>query len=230
MALGDEFPSAPLAWRQRGRTVHLTTAADVAAHDGDILAALDATLAEHPTAKALLLSAASYMDGHTADLVRAGELCGARGVDLVVDGCSALGAMPLDLGAANVAFLAGGSYKFLCAGPGLGVLYVARRVLERVGTPPGAGWFSQQHGAGGMCGARPCLSPRALQLDFDTRRLTGDSHRCLLSLTCAGRRADAVRRRASFPVRHAAPDAHRGIRRGAAPHRGDGRRHRCRRA
>ena len=60
-----------------------------------------------PSAKALLLSSVSYMDGHSVDLVKAGSLCRARGVDLVVDGSQSLGVEPVDLQEAEVAFFCG---------------------------------------------------------------------------------------------------------------------------
>ena len=145
IVLEDEFTSGPITWMHAGRAVIFTTAADVADSDGDILAALDKKMAEHPEAKALLLSSVSYMDGHALDMERAGSLCRARGVDLVVDAAQSLGALPIDVRAAHVSFLCAPSYKWLCSGPGLGVLFVSQAVLDRAGPgcAPTAGWFSQ---------------------------------------------------------------------------------------
>ena len=145
VALEDEFSSGPIAWMQAKHNVHFVTAAEVDALGGDILGALDAKLAATPTAKALLLSSVSYMDGHAVDLERAGAICAARGVDLVVDGSQSLGVEPLDLSKLNVAFLCGASYKWLCAGPGLGILFASASVLARLepGAAPAAGWFGQ---------------------------------------------------------------------------------------
>lgn len=75
LQLEDEFSSAPLAWMQAKKNVHFVTAKNVAACGGDVLAALDAAMTVIPSAKALLLSCVSYMDGHNVDLVRAGALC-----------------------------------------------------------------------------------------------------------------------------------------------------------
>ena len=126
IVLEDEFTSGPITWMHAGRAVIFTTAADVAACNGDVLAALDKKMAEHPEAKALLLSSVSYMDGHALDMERAGSLCRARGVDLVVDAAQSLGALPIDVRAAHVSFLCAPSYKWLCSGPGLGVLFVSQ--------------------------------------------------------------------------------------------------------
>eukprot|EP01051_Picozoa_sp_SAG22_P026361 SAG22_NODE_8278_length_668_cov_0.850615_1_plen_167_part_01 len=60
----DEFSSGPLAFMNRGKAVHMVTAEDVAAAGGDLLAALGAALDAAPAAKAAVVSAVSYMDGH----------------------------------------------------------------------------------------------------------------------------------------------------------------------
>lgn len=146
VALEDEFASAPLAWLHRGRHVTFTSAEDVAASGGDLLEALRCKLAGTPTAKALLLSCVSYMTGHAVDIHRAGRICHELGVDLVIDATQALGACPISLGGANVSFLCAAGYKWLCAGPGVGVLFVSRAVMARLptGAAPSAGWFSQR--------------------------------------------------------------------------------------
>ena len=86
--------------------------------NGDVLAAVEVKMGQHPTAKAVLLSSTSWMAGNTFDLHRAGRICAERGVDLVVDAAQSLGAEPIDLSKANVTFLCAPSYKWLCAGPG----------------------------------------------------------------------------------------------------------------
>lgn len=145
IALEDEFASGPIAWMHGGHTVHFVTASDVRECDGDVLTAVEVKMAEHPTAKAVLLSSVSWMVGNTYDLGRAGHICAENGADLVVDAAQSLGAEPIDLSHANVAFLCAPSYKWLCAGPGLGVLYASAQVLKRLGrgSAPFAGWFSQ---------------------------------------------------------------------------------------
>ena len=143
VALEDEFSSATVAWLHRGKDVHFTTAADVLACGGDILSALDRKLAENPSARALLVSCVSYMDGHTIDIHRAGQICRRRQCDLVVDATQALGAMPIDLTDSGVSFLCAAGYKWMCAGPGLGVLYTSSSILQRYPKAPFAGWFSQ---------------------------------------------------------------------------------------
>jgi selenocysteine lyase/cysteine desulfurase len=145
VALEDEFSSAPIAWMQARHTVHFVTATEVEAHCGDILGALESKLRTTPAAKVLLLSSVSYMDGHRIDIQRAGEMCERCGVDLVVDGSQSLGAEPLNLSSCKVAFFCAASYKWLCAGPGLGILYASSSVLQRMepGAAPAAGWFGQ---------------------------------------------------------------------------------------
>ena len=145
VALEDEFSSGPIAWMQAQRTVHFVTAAEVQAHRGDLLGALESKLKATPSAKVLLLSSVSYMDGHRVDIERASKICERHGADLVVDGSQQLGVEPLDLSRCKVAFFCAASYKWLCAGPGLGILYASSSVLRRMelGAAPAAGWFGQ---------------------------------------------------------------------------------------
>ena len=177
VALEDEFSSAPIAWMQAQHSVHWVTGREVQAHSGDIIDALECKLRATPTAKVLLLSSVSYMDGHRVDIERAGNMCERCGVDLVVDGSQSLGVEPLDLSRCRVAFLCAASYKWLCAGPGLGILYASSSVLRSMkpGAAPAAGWFGQA-----VDGRNFELNPHedARRFHYGTPNLTGLAALC----------------------------------------------------
>jgi cysteine desulfurase/selenocysteine lyase len=69
-------------------------------------------------------------------LVEVGKICKERGIFFVVDGIQSLGALPLDVQAANIDVLAAGSQKWLLGPIGSGFLYVRRELLDQL--VPGA--------------------------------------------------------------------------------------------
>jgi selenocysteine lyase/cysteine desulfurase len=145
VAFEDEFSSGPIAFLNRGHAVHMIGAEAVKACSGDLVAALAAALGAAPAAKAAVVSAVSYMDGHLIDIAAAAAACRLHGADLIVDASQAVGALELAPSADGVAFLAAPTYKWMCAGPGLGLLYCSADILKRFpGVAPFAGWFGQE--------------------------------------------------------------------------------------
>lgn len=81
-------------------------------------------------------AALADMPGVTAAVQDAGAL-------MLWDLCHAVGAVPIDLGAARADLAVGCTYKYLNAGPGApAVLYVRRDLIEEL-TQPVWGWFGQ---------------------------------------------------------------------------------------
>lgn len=89
--------------------------------------------------RAVALSTVQFASGFRNDLVAAGQLCRERGIHLVVDGIQSLGALPLDVQAANIAMLGCGSQKWMLGPMGGGFLYVRRDLLDQLGPGPYVG-------------------------------------------------------------------------------------------
>ncbi|MBC8160605.1 MAG: aminotransferase class V-fold PLP-dependent enzyme [Roseiflexaceae bacterium] len=86
--------------------------------------------------RAIALSTVQFATGFRNDLAAVGQLCQERGIFFVVDGIQSLGALPLDVQAANIDMLACGAQKWLLGPMGGGFLYVRRSTLEQL--QPGA--------------------------------------------------------------------------------------------
>lgn len=93
------------------------------------------------------VSAVQFQTGHRMPVEDIGPLCREHGAELFVDAIQAIGAMPFDVGAANVDYLACGGHKWLMGIEGSGFLYLAP---ERVAAldPLVAGWLSHEDGVG----------------------------------------------------------------------------------
>jgi cysteine desulfurase/selenocysteine lyase len=86
--------------------------------------------------RVIAMSAVMFATGFRNNLVEVGKICKERGIFFVVDGIHSLGALPLDVQAANVDVLAAGSQKWLLGPIGAGCLYVRRELLDQL--VPGA--------------------------------------------------------------------------------------------
>jgi selenocysteine lyase/cysteine desulfurase len=73
--------------------------------------------------------------GLVQDVASVGEICRGAEVPYLVDGCQAVGQVPIDVGAIGCDYLAATSRKFLRGPRGIGFLYVSDRVLA-AGTHP----------------------------------------------------------------------------------------------
>ena len=111
--LGVDVRSA--AWQGSGPTVD------------QIMARVDART------RAVICSAIAWDTGYRMDLETLGARCEAAGCLLIVDGIHAVGAECLDLAALRVSALSFHGYKWLMAGFGAGVLYVAPSAVDRIG-------------------------------------------------------------------------------------------------
>jgi selenocysteine lyase/cysteine desulfurase len=79
-----------------------------------------------------------------------GEICRNADVPFLVDGCQAVGQMPIDLDTLHCDYLAGTARKFLRGPRGVGFLYVSDRALESGAYPllvdmHGAEWTETDH-------------------------------------------------------------------------------------
>jgi len=126
----DEFASNRLPWlaqRRRGveaREVDIRAAGDA---EGALLDALD------DRSRLLTVSAVQWSDGFRLDLQRLGAACHQRGVLFFVDAIQQLGALPLDVRACHIDYLAADAHKWLLGPEGIAVFYsspAARPLLE----------------------------------------------------------------------------------------------------
>lgn len=134
-----EFPSNVYPWmlleRQKG------VEARCIPHDGGGLTveALEAH-ADRRT-RAVAVSSVEFLTGFRTDLAAIGEWCRAHGAYFIVDGIQSLGAIPMDVRAYGIDFLAAGGPKWLMGPVGVGFLYCRRELLEEM-SPPMAGCIS----------------------------------------------------------------------------------------
>ncbi len=82
--------------------------------------------------RAIICSAIAWDTGYRMDLEALGARCAAAGVLSIVDGIHAVGAEPLDLAALRISALSFHGYKWLLAGFGCGVLYVAPGAIDQI--------------------------------------------------------------------------------------------------
>ena len=79
--------------------------------------------------------------GFRHDLAGLADIAHAHGAYLVVDAAQSAGVVPIDVGKANIDFLACPTFKWLWGPLGAGFLYV-RKDLLKIGMPPLVGWMS----------------------------------------------------------------------------------------
>jgi selenocysteine lyase/cysteine desulfurase len=137
-----EFPANVYPWmaaaRARGAQFRLLPLA------GDLPdeSALMRTIHTDPYVKVVALSWVSFWSGYRFDLERVGAACRARGIWFFVDAIQGVGALALDVLAANVDVLACGAQKWLCAPWGTGFAYVRPELILRM-EPAAVGWLAQ---------------------------------------------------------------------------------------
>lgn len=91
--------------------------------------------------RVLALSWVQYGNGFRADLERLGKVCRERGVLFVVDAIQGLGALELDVERCSIDVCAAATHKWLLGPEGLGLLYIADRVVAQI-RPARVGWRS----------------------------------------------------------------------------------------
>jgi selenocysteine lyase/cysteine desulfurase len=87
---------------------------------------------------------AYYQNGFTQDVGRIAARARACGALSYIDAYQSLGAVPVDVGALGVDFLASGNLKFLMGIPGVAFLYVRPGLVETL-RPMATGWFGRRN-------------------------------------------------------------------------------------
>jgi len=133
LVLDGDYPANIYPWMNLAHRGVLTKV--VPSHDGGLDLDLLVSRMDNHT-RAVAMSTVVFATGFRNNLIALGQLCKERGIFFVVDGIQSLGALPFDVRAANVDFLACGSQKWLLGPPGGGFLYVRRELLDELA--PGA--------------------------------------------------------------------------------------------
>ncbi len=141
---------------------------------GDIASQLDSTAA------LLTLSHTAFKSGYVHDMAELTAAAHAAGAFVLWDLSHSVGAMPLDVKAANADFAVGCTYKYLNGGPGAPAFLYVRKNLQEKLTSPICGWFGQDQpfdlaldyrSAPGinrfMAGTPPMLSMIAIEAGVD---------------------------------------------------------------
>lgn len=87
------------------------------------------------------ISHVQWLSGYKLDLKEIGDICKENGVLLIVDATQSMGAIQIDLTELNVDVFITSNYKWMNAGFGTGIMYVAKSFLEKY-TPAVAGFNS----------------------------------------------------------------------------------------
>jgi len=105
--------------------------------EDDIVAAIDERTA------VVAVSLVLFRTSQVLDLAPIVKRARQVGAVTLVDAYQAVGTLPVEVPALDVDFLAGGSVKWLCGGPGAGYLYVSPRVRSRL-EPAVTGWMAHE--------------------------------------------------------------------------------------
>jgi len=138
VSIEGEFPANYYAWKaleKRGVVLRLVQPVQGCVSHESIVSALSSRT------RVVAVSFVQYLSGFRLDLEKLGRVCAAHGCLLFVDAIQGLGAFPLDVKGAQIAGLAADGHKWLLSVEGAGVLYVNRRVIEKI-TPTEVGWWT----------------------------------------------------------------------------------------
>src|SRR4051812_18102044 len=136
LVLDGDYPANIYPWMSLAHRGVLTKI--VPARNGGLdLDLLETRIDSHT--RVIAMSTVVFATGFRNDIEGVGRICKERGIFLVVDGIQSLGALPFDVQAANVDFLASGSQKWLMGPIGGGFLYVRRELLDELVAGPYVG-------------------------------------------------------------------------------------------
>ena len=134
-----EFPTIGQIWHAQeargARVVHVP-----AAPDGTIPIERFERVVDDNTAL-VAVTAVCFRNGSRLDVDAVTRLAHARGARVLVDAYQAAGAIPIDVHAMEVDFLAAGVLKYLLGSAGLAFLYCKGEHVEKL-VPTATGWFA----------------------------------------------------------------------------------------
>jgi selenocysteine lyase/cysteine desulfurase len=133
LVIDGDYPANIYPWMNQAYRGVLTKM--VPSHNGGVNLDLLAARIDHRT-RAIAISSVQFATGFRNDIVAVGKLCRERGLYFVVDGIQSIGALPMDVQAANIDILCCGSQKWLLGPMGAGFLYIRKELLDKL--QPGA--------------------------------------------------------------------------------------------
>jgi selenocysteine lyase/cysteine desulfurase len=136
LVLDGDYPANIYPWMNLARRGVLTKL--VPAVGGGLDLDVLASRIDNRT-RVIAMSTVVFATGFRNDIEAVGKLCKERGIYFCVDGIQSLGALPLDVQAANIDFLSAGSQKWLLGPLGGGFLYVRRELLDELVPGPYVG-------------------------------------------------------------------------------------------
>ncbi len=141
VSIDSEFPSNVYPWLAlKDRGVELVA---IPERDGRVdLNELEDCLDSRT--RVLTVSFVQYLSGFRIDLAAVGEMCRRRGIIFCVDAIQGMGAFEIDTDRQRIDFLAADAHKWMLGPEGIGVVFVSKRILERV-KPSVLGWMSVEH-------------------------------------------------------------------------------------
>ena len=191
IAFREEFPANYYPWlRLEAKGV------EIAWHS--IYDPLESIAQSMPGARLLAVSFVNYLSGFRVDLESLGRLCRQHGCFFFVDAIQGMGALPLDVEAAQVDALAADGHKWMLGPEGHGVLYVRRSRLDEI-EPVEFGWTNPA-GHADYSSRDMTLRPNAGRYECGTLNTIGCyGHRAAIELLLEagiGKVAEAVLERA----------------------------------
>lgn len=136
-----EFPSNRLPWLDQAARGVEVREIDIRAAAHAETALLDAM---DGNTRLLTVSAVQWNDGFRLDLHELGEGCRRRDVLFFVDAIQQLGALPMDVEACHVDFLAADAHKWLLAPEGIAAFYCSDQARPRLSLTQ-QGWHMFEH-------------------------------------------------------------------------------------
>lgn len=125
-----EFPSNRLPWLAQAEKGVEAREVDIRRTEDAEQALIDA-IDSHT--RLLTVSSVQWSDGFRLDLDRLGAACHSRGVLFFVDAIQQLGALPIDVEASKIDFLAADAHKWLLGPEGIAVFYCRDQVRPKLG-------------------------------------------------------------------------------------------------
>lgn len=170
------FPSTIYPWsrvaRSTGSQVRLAKATDGYVRLDDLIGLIDRNTA------AVCISEVEYSTGQRYDVTALTEAAHKHGALLIVDASQSAGAVPIDVTASGVDALVTASYKWLCGPFGVGVMYLAPHLQEKL--DPGLVGFRSHRNLWDLDAGRLVLSDTARRFEFSTM-----AYACAVGLTAS---------------------------------------------
>jgi cysteine desulfurase / selenocysteine lyase len=85
-----------------------------------------------PRTRIISISHVQYLNGYLSDLKELGAFCRERDIIFSVDVIQSAGAVPIDVEAMKIDFLASGSHKWLMAPEGIGFVYLTEALQQQI--------------------------------------------------------------------------------------------------